>query len=608
MNDRTTAPASRPARHRHHHRLPAMASVLGLALLAACGGGGSSGEVASSAPASPSPSPTPGITASATNTFPVGLAIASPGDVGGTTLLASAPTGLERALGLGRSLWQALAEGDRAQVARLAWRSLPIGSAHAAGAGTPAVLASADLLKDVLDGTGSVALATHLNLQHLFGGANRDASCYGPQVAYATHEDDAGAPSGLLPSGDVGMWRETEADGTPCVVAQLNKRVESSKRQGLQGLLMAAVMRRTVVADGLAMPAAGASVDLAAPLQARLAAALPGSPMTVVAATIARDATGGLYTYRLVLTNGGTGSAAKRGEMVLRHQPGSAATEYTGVLQVAGFFLDSTDPAFVCSDRKDASGNYQTATVSSLKYARSGGKVSFASRQSRYCGAPSGTTSHDAAAVASFTADGELDIAARISPNTSYAPAGTSRGWRGDFSRYAGDFDTATGAGNFLLAWQAGPQDSHARTLAATASLGIDDARTVRGYYAYAADIGTTGAAFAPLGMICNWAGPGHRHLPIARFQSQTARQPAGGGAFAIPSPSSSNSRIAYAPTNSCTSTTTQFDVDAGALPATGLTAGEGVGTTASLDGLTGTNATVDAEIRSRGWARPSLF
>ena len=53
---------------------------------------------------------------------------------------------------------------------------------------------------------------------------------------------------------------------------------------------------------------------------------------------------------------------------------------------------------------------------------------------------------------------------------------------------------------------------------------------------------------------------------------------------------------------------TTSFDVAAGALPATGLTVGEGLATANNLDGLSGANTTVDQEVRSRGWTRPSLF
>jgi hypothetical protein len=474
---------------------------------------------------------------------------------------------------------------------------MPTSTAHAAMGGTPDLMDAAELLRRILDGDTGVPLAAMVDLPALFGANGTDAGCYGPQVLYASHQDGAtGSESGQLPSGDVGLWLATDAaSGQPCAVAQMGKRVLGAKRQGMQGLLMAAIMRRTVaISSTLTMPSAGGSTDLTTALRAALVLLAPASPLTIEAATIGLNS-GGTYTYRLVANNGASGAGAKRGEMILRHTPGSSDTVYAGTLQVAGFTLEN-DAAFGCSDEIDAAtGLYKVARVGSIKYSRNGTSIAFGSRSAQYCGhATAGSGSNDAAQVATFTSDNQIDAAQQISGSTR----GTVLGWRGNFTRYAGDFNKDSAAGNFLLAWQAGTGDSHARALAATSSVSAaTSVRTIDGYYAYADEIAATSGAL--LGMICNWAGPGNSHSTGLQFQSQRATLASGASLFALGS-----SLITYAPTVSCASTTTQFDVDANGT----LAVGEGVGTSASLDGLTGANTTVDQELRARGGGAHSLF
>jgi hypothetical protein len=380
------------------------------------------------------------------------------------------------------------------------------------------------------------------------------------------------------------------------VAAQLRKRIASAKRQGLQGLLMAAVMRRAVSAGGLSLPSAGTSIDIKTQTAAALAPA--SLPATVDTATLSLDSTGKTFTYRLVLASTATGASAKRGEMILRHTPGTTFSDYSGLLQVAGFALDN-DVAFGCDDQMDG-GNFKVARVSTLSYSRASNAMSFASRSSHYCGHPTaGVGANDAAQVASFDAKGELDPKVKV-PGRS---RGATLGWRGDYTRYAGDFDKTTAEGKFLLAWQAGPNDSHSRALAATGALNAATGdRTIKGFFAYADEISNAGTAIDLQGMICNWAGPGNSHAPKLRFQSQVATLASGATAYTLGS-----SLITYAPTVKCDTNPTGtmlFDVDANKT----LDATEGKGTVSNLDSLTGTRTTVQQEITSRGWGRPSLF
>jgi len=312
------------------------------------------------------------------------------------------------------------------------------------------------------------------------------------------------------------------------------------------------------------------------------------------------NSAGTTYTYRLVLDTGSmSGLTGIGGEVILTHTPGtSAATQYDGVLQVA-IFTNNPDPAFGCTDATDPSNPslYQRATVSTLKYSRNGSQIDFGSRDGSYCGHPAGSTSSTnwAAEVASFGSDGQLDPTVKLTGNTR----GTTNGWRGNFSRFAGSYDRSTVAGDFLYAWQAGTLDGNSRSLAMHTSYdSSSDTRSLQGFFSFAGDIATTNGDL--LGMICNWAGPGNSHTPLSFFQSQTASL----------GPSDSDylagtSKITYAPTDSCSSTTTQFEIDIGTGHS--LTANEGVGTTASLDAPIG-SLTVEGEIESRGYAKPSMF
>ena len=212
-------------------------------------------------------------------------------------------------------------------------------------------------------------------------------------------------------------------------------------------------------------------------------------------ASLALDSAGSVYTYRLVLTQG-SGADARRGELILRHTPGSSDTAYSGTLQVAGFSLDN-DAAFGCTDEVDAgSGRFKVARISTLAYQRDASRLSFGSRSAQYCGHPDGSGSDDGAQVAALTADAQLDPATALTGTSR----GGAKGWRGNFTRYAADYDADTGAGDFLLAWQAGTGDSHARAMAAHAGVDGSGNLGLEAWYAYAADIASTSGDL--LGMI----------------------------------------------------------------------------------------------------------
>ena len=552
--------------------------------LAGCGGGGGTAPITSGS-----------VGVSASNSFPSGLAVGSPGELS----VGAGPSGVSQWDGVrfisdwGRSAFEATIQGDTAQMATLATAILPLGRAFAVAA-KPDLEADAEAIDKLLSGDPSASPAALLDLQKIFS-VGTNATCYGPTMLYDFHQDaGGGSASGSLPSGDLGLWLPEEgATGTPCVMAQLNRRVSGVKQRTRQGLLMMAVMRHAVAANSLTMPSAGSSLDIQPYVATRFGSFGPFAGVTVDAASVSLDAGGTTYTYRLVLS-AGTGASAKSGEIIMRHSPGSSTTSYTGVMQVAGFFL-SSDVAFGCSDQTSGA-LYKVAQVSSLKYSRSGSNIQFGSRDGHYCGAPAASSANHGADVASFTGDGQLDPTVKISGSTQ----GGVKGWRGNFSRFAGDFDRNTIDGNFIYAWQAGTGDSHSRALSARASYNsATGTRTIDGYFAFAGGIDTTTGSLS--GMICNWAGPGNSHTPASSFQYQRATLTSASAGYVLAAPA--DSKITYAPTNSCSSTTTSFDVNSNGT----LAAGEGLGLTSSLDSPSGAN-TVQQEIVSRGFSMPSLF
>jgi hypothetical protein len=588
----------KPTRLRTSCALAATAfSLTAMLFLAACGD--SDSTATSNAPASNPPIQP--AEPSVETTFPTGLAVGSPAEISATATVVSVfpDYGPWRHIAdFGHAAWEALKNGDAHRLARLAAKVIPIPSANAAAAVRQFELqAAATVVENVLSGEASVDLGSVLDFQKLFALAS-NSSCYGPSLAYATHENALfGSASGTLPGGDLGLWLEYENGTEPCVTAQLSRRVRGIKNQSMQGLLMMAAMRRTVAASSaLAMPAASVTTDLTVEFETLLHGYVAFAAFDVSAATISLDTTGAIYTYRLALDNGATGTARKVGEIIMTHTPGSSSSAFSGVLKIAAFSL-SSDAAMGCNDVKDsATGMFQVANVGTLRYTRSGTALSFSSRSGNYCGHPSSTASSAyGAEVASYTPAGELDPTVALTSSTR----GSIKGWIGSFSRFAGDFELESVEGDFLYGWQAGTQDGRSRMLALNATYNsVTDVRTVQGFFGFGADIGTSDGSM--LGMICNWAGPGNNHNPVAKFQSQVAALSPTADRFTI---ASGGSKITYAPTNSCNSTTTQFDANVDHT----LAAGEGAPTVNNLDVPSGPNS-VEQEIEARGFLSPALY
>lgn len=578
-------------------RLTLALSALATAALTACGGGSSSSTATTNDTTSTDTA------ASSTTAFPTGVSVASPASLSSTSSvvvsaqLSPATQWQDWAV----ATWEAIRHGDMHQLAQLASWPLPFGQALASADKIPEAKVAASEIEAVAKGSRTLS-QIGLNVDHLFNATSVNAGCFGPTITYANHDDGTPA-SGMLPSGDLGMWVATDTDTSqPCAAAELNKRLNKVKKQSHQAMLMMAAMRRAVAASTtLSMPSAGATTDLTSAMSTAISAV--ASSASIGAATISLNGAGTQYTYRLVVSRG-TGASAESAEIVIRHTPGASATQFTGVMAITVSQLLQQSPAtdaMGCSDQTTTIGSttyYKAATATTLRYDRNGTALKFGTRSGNYCGAPSSSSTNYLADIASTDANGELDPAIHLSGGNT---RGTTTGWRGNFGRFAGDLDKDTQAGDFVYVWQAGNLDGAGRGFAVhTTYNSSTEARALNAYYGYTAAItGTSAGTSSLLGMICNWAGPGNSHTPNGNFQSQGLTLASSATSWTLGS-----SLITYAPTVSCNSSSSMtFDANANGSIGTG----EGASTTHNLDSK-GTSTSVETEIESRGYAKPTYF
>jgi len=281
-------------------------------------------------------------------------------------------------------------------------------------------------------------------------------------------------------------------------------------------------------------------------------------------------------------------------EAALRHTPGANAEAYSGTLRVA---VDG-EPSFPnCSTPStvDALTTSYTSTAAT--------QLSLVSRRATYC-----ATSLSGLPAAYLDGNGLAD------PTVKWP--GVPTGWGGNFARFGANFDPSSAAlkGDYAYAWQAGPQDRHARIF----NIRMNDA-TANGeaFFGFGDDIAVTDGTIT--GFICNWAGPGSAKTIRAQYaQRQFVAFDAATGRWRQPT---GGSDIRYAPTNDCTYTNAQRS--AGATfwydrDLTGSSAGSPTQANTTVDPADsaypldlfdrGSSATIADAIRARGGRLPSAL
>jgi hypothetical protein len=387
-------------------------------------------------------------------------------------------------------------------------------TAHAAGTYGSAFAESTKRIAGVLDGTVAVTSAFDPNA---FGRKLQLTQCYGPTMSYMNHPDGPSGNSGQLPQGDLGLWSETEGTtGEACAAAELNALLASDSAHAHAALVGLAAMVRVI---GGALPAAGATTSALAGMNALR---IPG--VTITTANLSLDATSKTWSYALDFSAPGSKDVTVR----LEHTPGASANVYAGKYQVSVAGEPPFPNCTTASTVDSLSASYDRSSASSLV---------LASRRGTYC-----ATSLAGLPSALLGTDGLLD------PSVKW-PA-TASGWGGNFGRFGASFDPTSDTlkGDYAYAWQAGPQDAHARLFNIRINGTSADGEA---FYGYGDDIGTTDGTLK--GLICNWAGPGGtRRLETSYAQRQFVAFDAASGLWRQPA---GGSDIRYAPTNDCTYT-----------------------------------------------------
>lgn len=351
----------------------------------------------------------------------------------------------------------------------------------------------------------------------LFLSMERDAECYGPSVDYTDHPDVSSTDptrNGELPSGDLGIWEETDVTtGHACMAAELNARmtgIRDKSRASLSGL---ASMVCVVNNNGYSMPNSS-TLDLLADMNA-----LGIADVTFTVAQLSHDGATGAYSYELEFAYA-TSSDTYDIVVSMEHTPGATASQYTG--QVSYLVNDSF-----------TGGNCPTSDVTvngSLQYARSAATdMDVQVRNAIFCG-------HD-----SDGRDGDnlVDPSDKLS--------GTNlTGWGNNFSILTANYNPVNLLGNYAYSWQAGPDDDNSRVFNLLVDQRVSTTEQYAlAYFGYGDDIAATDGSVQ--GFICNWAGPGSNHTLVDFAQHQEVEYDSTTGTFV-----SVASNIEYAPTVSC--------------------------------------------------------
>lgn len=322
--------------------------------------------------------------------------------------------------------------------------------------------------------------------------------CYGPNVGYTNHPHDGS--SGQLPSGDLGLWVETEpATGEACAAAKLNELVAKAAYNvdlaiGSMGMMMCAA-----ALSGEDLPSNGATLDLSSEL-----ASLQSNTGNVSITTATT-------THKTLTSSTG-------------YETRIAGTINNENIDLKVLHDSANDKGIITIEKSEANDIRGVSlvyelSVNSIKYKM----VSSRSQQSSNI---------------SYTSEGEVSLHSGDDIHVMLA-----------------DINPTDGYGELAYAWKAGGNDSHYRALnVATESTGNG---TGRAYYGFvpspSAGVETVSLDLQDtdtnVGMICAWTGPGHTHTPVNKVQYQSISL--SGGIWTAPV-----SQISYAPTPSCDMTT----------------------------------------------------
>ncbi|PLX69357.1 MAG: hypothetical protein C0603_00065 [Denitrovibrio sp.] len=370
----------------------------------------------------------------------------------------------------------------------------------------------------------------------LFLQTETSAPCYGPTLDYENHPDSPGGTAdGQLPSGDLGIWKETNAATTEaCSAAQMNARMEGIGNKSYAAFTALASMICVDLVGGYGIPSESTN-DIVADMNNMATSASLDASFTT--ATIAHSTVGTQdeFIYTLEYSYTDAFSDVYPMTMVVTHRSDSSG-DYTGRFQYK-FDLDTN-----AGNCPSISGNTPQTVAGSVLYARTGSDFAIDARYANFCG--NGAAGFDSGVV---------------SPSDKYDATTNPDGWGDNFNRFVVAFAESTYLGEYTYSWQAGLNDMNTRVLniAVTEDATTGD-KEGEAWFGYGADVSTSDNSIG--GFICNWAGPGNSHTYSTNIQYQSLLQNSTTDIF-----EPVTSFITYAPTVSCddADNTFVYDTDA---------------------------------------------
>lgn len=362
-----------------------------------------------------------------------------------------------------------------------------------------------------------------------------NASCYGPTIDYTNHPDGTLPNSGQLPSGDVGMWKETEGSTTnACSAAQLNERMKGISGKAFASLSAAGSLLCVLNTSGLPLPS-NSTETITTEMNTNFSGDVVNGYTigTFSTATLTHSNSSGYdqYSYLLEFTVQDPSSTSHTIKVMMTHRDNpDAATKYKGKISFKFDDNDSGGSANAC-----ASGVTKITRAGSILYEmNSSSQLSLDARNSDFC-----TDS----AVA-FDGNDMVDMSDKLDLTSN------PDGWKQNFNRFLANFTPSTRVGNYVFAWQAGPQDGWSRTFDVTLD---NPSGSLLGssYFGYGLDVADSSFDGAIDGFFCNWTGPGNLNKVSANL-SQYVQYQAITENLSLFLFTATASNISYAPTNSC--------------------------------------------------------
>ena len=359
--------------------------------------------------------------------------------------------------------------------------------------------------------------------------------CYGPTLDYTDHPDD-GMSDGQLPSGDLGIWTESETVGSnniPCIKVKLDELIgKVEERIDFATQIFHWMLCVAKVRDVDTLPEAGTPKNLTQTLNDAVTDA--SFPINITSATMQKqddceDKPQYLSNIQGTITDGAKSVDI---DISMRHTRRTADNS-----TYSGRIWSTLKSEF--GTEGNCGGAEKKMIATSIGYERpSASELRAEIASAEYCndtGDP-------------FTTSKALDA------DNTYDSSSNPEGWAANYNAFLTNHNPNTGTSKFNYKWKAGRLDDLSRNL--YGSIGPDDNDLIEGcgYFGFSPTltmVDNDGNIDVADRLVCNWAGPANNHTGVTQVQRQCVKENASSGLLES---DSSLLKITYAPTNSCSS------------------------------------------------------